>query len=123
MFLLVMEFTFQGINYVSIEIVSLQLIANTNFICDDSIKKLYVEYSFLGYKGHLLETPQSLLKPKKENELMYYRFHKKFELKSDENEKQLKMLKAMLEKNTKKHLRFLIVSEPIDENDECEEVG
>ncbi|CAO1319480.1 unnamed protein product [Diamesa hyperborea] len=112
-----------GINYVSIEIVSLQLTANTNFICDDSIQKLYVEYSFLGYKGHLLETPQSLFKPKKENELMYYRFHKKFELKSDENEKQLKLLKAMLEKNTKKHLRFLIVSEPIDENDECEEVG
>lgn len=54
---------------------------------------------------------------------MYYRFHKKFELKSDENEKQLKLLKAMLEMNTKKHLRFLIVSEPIDENDECEEVG
>lgn len=54
---------------------------------------------------------------------MYYRFHKKFELKSDENEKQLKLLKAMLEKNTKKQLRFLIVSEPIDENDECEEVG
>ncbi|CAO1346932.1 unnamed protein product [Diamesa serratosioi] len=112
-----------GINYISIEIVSLQLIPNTNFICDDLIRKLYVEYSFLGYKGHLLETPQSLFKSKKANEIMYYRFHKKFELKSDENEKQLKLLKEMLEKNSKKPLRLLLISEPIDDNDECEEVG
>lgn len=84
---------------------------------------MYVEYSFLGYKGHLLETPQSLFKPKSANEIMYFRFHKKFELKSDENEKQLKMLKEMLAKNSKKTLRFLIISEPIDEKDECDEVG
>jgi hypothetical protein len=108
---------------------SLELVPESTWLIDDTIENLYIEYTFLEYKGHLLETPQSMMKPSRPGETVFYRFRRKFELRPDEHEKQLKILKSMLTKDTNLPLRFLIVNEPIDINGtdesdgDCQEVG
>lgn len=76
--------------------------------------------------GHLLET-LSLPLPNKAGDVILYRFAQKFEITPDETEKQLKMLKSMVAKNSKNPIKFLLVSEPMDtvsgKYGECEEVG
>lgn len=115
--------TFQSTNVIEIEIVSLTLVEDSQLLNSDEMHYLYVEYSFLGYKGHLLET-QSLPQPLKPNEALSYHFKQKFDVKPDDNGKQLKMLKSMLAKGTKEQIKFFIVNEPIGfEDKECEEVG
>lgn len=108
---------------VAIEIVSLSLVEDSELLKSDEVKYLYVEYSFLGYKGHLLET-QSLPQPTKPDEDLFYRFKQKFEINPEDNEKQLQMLQSMLSKDTKKQIKFFVVSEPIESEDkDCDEVG
>lgn len=88
-------------------------------------KFLYVEYTFLGYKGHLLET-QSLPQPRKENGIIYFHYNQKFEVEPEENPKHLEMLKSLIAQNSKEQIKFLIVSEPLADNNteaECEEIG
>lgn len=116
---------FQSPSTIEIEVTSLELVPNSSLLKADEAQFLYVEYSFLGYKGHLLET-QSLPQPRKANEAIFYRFNQKFVINPEENEKQFKLLKAMLAKHSKEQLKFFVVREPIvgDENDEeCEEAG
>lgn len=96
---------------------------------DCSVKQLYVEYTFLGFFGHLYETPESV--NKSINSLMIFNFRKDFELEKSTHGKQLKMLMEMLKDGTKHPLRLVVVSEPTSsdlENDneelfECEEIG
>lgn len=111
---------------IGIEIINLVMCEDSSLLTDDSANFLFVEYSFLNYKGHLLET-QSLPKPKKSGECTYYHFYRSFEVRPSENRRQFKMLKIMLEKNSKHNLKFLIVSEPItidqEDSGDCEEVG
>lgn len=111
---------------IDFEIINLSMCEDSSLLSNDKTNFLFVEYSFLNYKGHLLET-QSLPKPKKSGEYTYYHFKRTFELRPSENRRQFKMLKTMLEKNSKQNLKFLIVSEPINLNDDdigdCEEVG
>lgn len=105
------------------------MVPDSTWLIDDTVENLYVEYTFLDYKGHLLETPQSMVKPERSCDPIFYRFRRKFELRSDKHESQLKILKSMLKNDTNVPLRFLIVNEPIDiygtdENDgDCQEVG
>lgn len=103
------------------------MVLNSNLL-NKTGKYLYVEYTFLGYKGHLLET-RSLHQPKRPNEPIFYRYSQKFEIKPEENQKQMKILKSMIAKNSKNSIKFLVVSEPIEGSDgqkiedECEEIG
>lgn len=96
---------------------------------NNSIKQLYVEYTFLSLKGHLLETPHSLPKPNCSADALDFNYRKAFDLNFQKYDKQMKILKAMLEKNTPLPLRFLLISEPTesdlesDEESECEEIG
>lgn len=111
------------VHKIDIEVINLVMCEDSSLLKNDSANFLFVEYTFLNYKGHLLET-QSLPKPKKSGECTYYHFKRTFELRPSENQKQFKMLKIMLEKNSKQHLKFLIVNEPISEDTgDCEEVG
>ena len=111
---------------IDIEVINLVMCENSSLLTNDNVNFLFVEYSFLNYKGHLLET-QSLPKPKKSCDCTYYHFKRTFELRPSENQKQFKMLKVMLAKKSKQHLKFLIVSEPISNDNEdtgdCEGVG
>jgi hypothetical protein len=125
----------QGTNVIEIEVISLE--ATTSLNNDDEDKLLFVEYSFLDYKGHLLET-QSLPAPKKPNDLTIYRHVQKFILDTSKHSKQIKILSSMLSNNSNTEpIKFYVVSESVendfneddDDDDlnnkqkECEEVG
>ncbi len=111
-----------------IEIVSLQILPS-DLMNDESVQQLYVEYTFLSYRGHLLETPQSLPKPLSTEDVLQFNYRKEFKLDLKKDIKQLKILRSMLEYNSPLPLRFLLISEPTefdlenDEDAECEEVG
>lgn len=106
---------------IEIEIIKLELCENSALLEDNNANYLYVEYTFMNYKGYLLET-QSLPKPKKSGDSTVYNLTRKFDI--NPQDKDFKHFKAMVEKKSKSPLKFLIVSEPIDaENDDCEEVG
>jgi Retinitis pigmentosa G-protein regulator interacting C-terminal len=109
-----------------IEITSFELCENSSLLESGKSDFLYFEYTFLDHKGHLLES-QSLQKPKRVGDVTHYRFSKTFEINPAENEKQFKILKGMLEKNSKNPIKFLLVTEPIGSSDqsseECEEIG
>ena len=117
---------FKCTNTITIEIISIELSQNSCLLTEGNRKHLYIEYGFLGFKGHLLET-HSLLQPKKANEPVFYRYSQKFDIKPDEEKHKIKILKSMVEKNSFNPIKFLLVSEPIGTaatyQDECEEVG
>lgn len=71
----------------------------------------------------MLET-QSLPIPRNSKDVIHYRFNQKFDIKPDE--KQFKLLKSMVKRGSNDQMKFLVISEPIEGNDddnECEEVG
>lgn len=112
-----------GTQTIEIEIVKLELCENSSLLEDDDAKFLYIEYTFLNHKGYLLET-QSLPKPKKAGDSTVYRLSTKFEI--NPKDKEFKILKSMIAKDSKIPIKFLIVSEPIDSEDgydNCEEIG
>lgn len=113
-----------SLHRITIEIINLVICENSTLLEDKNAKFLYIEYTFLNYKGHLMET-QTLPKPSKAGEAVFYHFDNTFEIRPSEDKKQFKMLKSMLEKNSKVPIKFLIVSEPLDnpEEKECEEIG
>lgn len=108
---------------IEIEVIKLELCENSALLEDNNANFLYVEYTFMNYKGYLLET-QSLPKPKKSGDSIIYQMTRKFDI--NPHDKDFKHFKAMIEKKSKTPIRFLIVSEPIDAKDgggDCEEVG
>jgi hypothetical protein len=110
---------------IEIEIIKLELCENSALLEDNNANFLYVEYTFMNYKGYLLET-QSLPKPKKSGDSIIYQMTRKFDINPHDND--FKHFKAMIDKKSKSPLRFLIVSEPIDAKEDdssgdCEEVG
>lgn len=113
-----------SLHRIDIEIINLAFCEDSSLLANEKFKYLYVEYSFMLYKGHLLET-QALPKPQKSNESIFYHFNNTFEIRPAEDKKRFKFLKSMLEKNSKSPLKFFIVSEPLEDQDdgECEEVG
>jgi Retinitis pigmentosa G-protein regulator interacting C-terminal len=118
----------QGSNVIEIEVNSLEAVS-----CFKKDKLLFVEYSFLDFKGHLLET-QSLPAPSKPNDLTIYRHVQKFVLDTSKHAKQIKILSSMLSTNNSNSepIKFYVVSESVDDDTneddelnhkECEEVG
>ncbi|KAL7050426.1 hypothetical protein ACKWTF_004077 [Chironomus riparius] len=111
---------------IEIEIIKLELCENSALLDDNNANFLYVEYSFMNYKGYLLET-QSLPKPKKSRDSTAYNMIRKFDINAQN--KDFKHFKAMVDKKTNTPIKFLIVSEPIDAEDDdddggnCDEVG
>jgi len=49
------------------------ILSDSSIIQDDEIHLLYIEYSFLGYRGEDMETI-SIEKPKATNEEIFYNF-------------------------------------------------
>ena len=108
---------------IEIEIIKLELCENSALLDDNNANFLYVEYSFMNYKGYLLET-QSLPKPKKSRDSTTYNMTRKFDI--NPQDKDFKHFKAMVDKKTNTPIKFLIVSEPIDAEEgdgDCDEVG
>ncbi|KAL6256070.1 hypothetical protein P5V15_013306 [Pogonomyrmex californicus] len=110
---------------VIIEIVSMQLLADSNIMQDDEIQLLYVEYSFLDNRGEDMETV-SVMKPKTANQEMVYNYKKKFWVNETTHPIQREKLCAMLAEVTSPNINFTVISEPLPQEREikdCEEVG
>lgn len=106
-----------------IEIISLELAPNSSLLLSEKERFVYVEYSFLGFKGHLMET-QSMQLPQKSLDPVFFRFTQRFDINPSDNEDQLEALKSMIESNSLKSIQFMVIEEPIDNEDsECEEIG
>lgn len=85
---------------------SVRLKKNSHIMKDDNIKKIYVEYDFLSYKGQELETPMSM--KKKEN--ITFHFKKRFKLDPEANECDCKLLAHQIRNN--QNIQFNVIGEP-----------
>ncbi|KAK3603408.1 hypothetical protein CHS0354_009388 [Potamilus streckersoni] len=113
-------------NTVTITITSLALDPDSPPMQDDSIKQLFVEYKFLGIKPEETETPFSLPKPRP-NSHIQFNFSNTFHVDFEKNYTRRQILASMLLPShaDKGRIRFTVVSEPDeDEEDaECEDIG
>lgn len=125
----------QGSNVIEIEVISLEATSDLITTCSfDNDELLFVEYSFLGWNGHLLET-RGLPVPKKSGETIFYRQTQKFVLDSSKHLEQIKILSSMLASDTSTDpIKFYLVSEEMETDEhhnnpshqstrECQEVG
>ncbi|XP_067004165.2 X-linked retinitis pigmentosa GTPase regulator-interacting protein 1 [Anabrus simplex] len=111
----------------SIEIVihSLTLAHNTAFMRNSDVTQLYIEYSFLGYDGEEMETMSA---PLNSDLHMNFNYRRTFYVDYGMHFKQRTILSNILtsEDKNRRKLRFVVVSEPPEEQDhvkECEEIG
>ena len=97
-----------------------------DFIRDDHVSLLYVEYSFLDIPAEELETPFSLPKPKSQ-ERITFNFRKVFNVERVCNSSRRRLVSRILssEDDKSRILRFKLVSEPPDSEPDldCEDIG
>ncbi|KAJ0055847.1 hypothetical protein NL108_013805, partial [Boleophthalmus pectinirostris] len=107
-----------------VEILSLCLEPCAPVALDRSVQRLFVEYRLLGVPLHSTETPMSLRKPSRGEEV-HYNFSRVIYVDGTHAAPLRHYLFTMLE-GTDPHqgrLKFTVVSEPMDEEDECVDVG
>nr|DBA22685.1 TPA: hypothetical protein GDO54_013697 [Pyxicephalus adspersus] len=112
---------------IRIEIASLTLDPCSDVVADESVERVFVEFNFAGVPAKETETPLSLCKPIKGEEI-YYHFSKVIHLDGKENEDRRHFLYMLLEgsdaKGKRLKLKFTVVSDPMnEEDDECRDVG
>ncbi|XP_020859201.1 X-linked retinitis pigmentosa GTPase regulator-interacting protein 1 isoform X2 [Phascolarctos cinereus] len=109
---------------ICIEIVSLAFDPEAEVMSDDSIQQVYVEYRFHDLPLSETETPVSLRKPRA-GEDIHFHFNKVIDLNPVEHRDRRKFLFSMLqEKNPEqRQLKFIVVSDPEEQKNECQEVG
>ncbi|XP_041851957.1 protein fantom [Melanotaenia boesemani] len=110
---------------VRVEVVSLSLTPLSRLALDDSVVRLFVEYSFLDLPTE--ETPLSLPKPP-QGRSINYNYSKVIPVDAEENAARRRLLKEVLEGRNPhmERIRFTVVSEPPEEEEqerECEDVG
>ncbi|XP_014636005.1 PREDICTED: X-linked retinitis pigmentosa GTPase regulator-interacting protein 1 [Ceratotherium simum simum] len=107
-----------------IEIVSLAFNPEAEVMCDENVKQVYVEYRFYDLPLSETETPVSLRKPRAGEEI-HFHFSKVIDLDPLEQKGRRQFLFAMLNRQEPEQgrLKFTVVSDPIDEKKECQEVG
>ncbi|XP_055084857.1 protein fantom [Periophthalmus magnuspinnatus] len=107
-----------------VEILSLRLEPSAPVALDKSVQRLFVEYRLLGVPLHSTETPMSLRKPSRGQEV-HYNFTRVIYVDGTHAVPLRHYLFTILE-GTDPHqgrLKFTVVSEPMDEEDECVDVG
>ncbi|XP_056665991.1 X-linked retinitis pigmentosa GTPase regulator-interacting protein 1 [Monodelphis domestica] len=109
---------------ICIEIVSLAFDPEAEVMSDESIQQVYVEYKFHDLPLSETETPVSLRKPRA-GEDIHFHFSKVIDLNPVEHRDRRKFLFSMLqEKNPEqRQLKFIVVSDPEEQKNECQEVG
>ncbi|XP_035382359.1 protein fantom [Electrophorus electricus] len=107
-----------------VEILSLLFDPSSSVALDPSVQQVYVEYRLLGVPMETTETPMSLRKPTKGEEI-HYNFTKVIHVDTMEAIPLRHYLYTMLEGTdpNQGRLKFTVVSEPLNEEDECEDVG
>ncbi|XP_039896583.1 protein fantom isoform X2 [Simochromis diagramma] len=107
-----------------VEILSLTFEPSSNVAMDKSVQRVYVEYRLLGIPMETTETPMSLRKPTKGEEI-HYNFTRVIYVDGSQSTPLRHYLYTMLEGTdpNQGRLRFTVVSEPMDDNEECVDVG
>ncbi|XP_036072802.1 protein fantom [Oryzias melastigma] len=107
-----------------VEILSLTFEPSSRVALDESVQRVYVEYRLLGVPMETTETPMSLRKPR-EGEEIHYNFTRVIYVDGSESAPLRQHLYTMLEGSdpNQGRLKFSVVSEPMDDNEECVDVG
>ncbi|XP_068164427.1 protein fantom [Antennarius striatus] len=107
-----------------VEILSLTLEPSSRVALDKSFQCVYVEYRLLGVPMETTETPMSLRKPTKGEEI-HYNFTRVIYVDGSHSAPLRHYLYTMLEGSdpNKGRLKFTVVSEPMDDDEECVDVG
>ncbi|KAM8960624.1 X-linked retinitis pigmentosa GTPase regulator-interacting protein 1 [Pelodytes ibericus] len=112
---------------IRVEISSLTLDPYSEVVLDDTVQKVFVEFRFPGVPMVETETPLSLRKPGRGEEV-YFHFSKVIYLDGVEHEERRQYLYMLLEgsdaSGERHRLKFTVVSDPInEEQEECRDVG
>uniref|UniRef100_A0A3B4D727 RPGR interacting protein 1 n=1 Tax=Pygocentrus nattereri TaxID=42514 RepID=A0A3B4D727_PYGNA len=107
-----------------VEILSLVFDPSSSVALNQSVQQVYVEYRLFGVPLQTTETPMSLRKPT-EGEEIHYNFTRVIHVDTMEAAPLRRYLYTMLEGTdpNQGRLKFTVVSEPLSEEDECEDVG
>ncbi|KAG7496363.1 fantom-like [Solea senegalensis] len=107
-----------------VEILSLAFEPSSRVALDKSVQQVYVEYRLLGVAMETTETPVSLRKPTKGEEI-YYNFTRVIYVDGSQSGPLRQYLYTMLEGNdpNQGRLKFTVVSEPMDDDEECVDIG
>ncbi|XP_073669286.1 protein fantom-like [Paramisgurnus dabryanus] len=107
-----------------VEILSLSFNSSSEVALNQSVHQVYIEYRLLGIPMETTETPMSLRKPTKGEEI-HYNFMRVIHVDSIEAAPLRHYLYTMLEGTdpNQGRLKFTVVSEPMNEQEECEDVG
>ncbi|XP_024864266.1 protein fantom isoform X3 [Kryptolebias marmoratus] len=107
-----------------VEILSLTFEPSSHVALDQSVQRVYVEYRLLGVPMETTETPMSLRKPL-EGEEIHYNFTRVIYVDGSQSAPLRQYLYTMLEGTdpNQGRLKFTVVSEPIDDDEECVDVG
>ncbi|XP_047456442.1 protein fantom isoform X2 [Mugil cephalus] len=107
-----------------VEILSLTFEPSSHVVLDKSVQRVYVEYRLLGVPMETTETPMSLRKPTKGEEV-YYNFTRVIYVDGSQSAPLRQYLYTMLEGTdpNQGRLKFTVVSEPMDDDEECVDVG
>ncbi|XP_053199044.1 protein fantom, partial [Scomber japonicus] len=107
-----------------VEILSLTFEPSSHVALDESVQRLYVEYRLLGVPMETTETPMSLRKPT-EGEEIHYNFTRVIYVDGSQSASLRQYIYTMLEGSdpNQGRLKFTVVSEPMDDDEECVDVG
>ncbi|XP_040887190.1 protein fantom isoform X3 [Toxotes jaculatrix] len=107
-----------------VEILSLTFEPSSRVSLDESVQRVYVEYRLLGVPMEATETPMSLRKPT-EGEEIHYNFTRVIYVDGSQSAPLRQYLYTMLEGTdpNQGRLKFTVVSEPMDDDEECVDVG
>uniref|UniRef100_A0A3P9I0P9 RPGR interacting protein 1 n=1 Tax=Oryzias latipes TaxID=8090 RepID=A0A3P9I0P9_ORYLA len=110
-------------NKLRVEILSLTFEPSSRVALDESVQRVYVEYRLLGVPMETTETPMSLRKPR-EGEEIHYNFTRVIYVDGSQSAPLRQYLYTMLEgRDPNQGLKFSVVSEPMDDSEECVDVG
>ncbi|XP_078132763.1 X-linked retinitis pigmentosa GTPase regulator-interacting protein 1 [Sander vitreus] len=107
-----------------VEIMSLTFEPSSHVALDKSVQRVYVEYRLLGVPMETTETPMSLRKPTNGEEI-HYNFTRVIYVDGSQSAPLRQYLYTMLEGRdpNQGRLKFTVVSEPMDDEEECVDVG
>ncbi|XP_046689859.1 protein fantom isoform X2 [Silurus meridionalis] len=107
-----------------VEILSLLFDPASSVALDQSVQQVYVEYRLFGIPTETTETPTSLQKPT-EGEEIHFNFSRIIHIDSIEAVNLKQYLYTILERSDadQSRLKFTVVSEPLNEEEECVDVG
>ncbi|XP_075425254.1 X-linked retinitis pigmentosa GTPase regulator-interacting protein 1 isoform X2 [Ascaphus truei] len=112
---------------IRVEVASLTFDPCSEVVGDSAVQRVFVEFRFAGVPFEETETPLSLRKPNRGEEI-YYHFSKVIHLDGVEHAERRQFLYALLEGSDaggeNVRLKFTVVSDPInEEQEECQDVG